>query len=68
MKSAGLSACTLREGKPAAQIRQIGGKRLSADTLFAIHVVPDSKFLGVLAPPGADAKGLLQEFYLVKLP
>lgn len=57
----------LREGKPAAAIRQVGNKRLP-DTLFAIFIVPDSKFLGMLAPPGPEGKGLIQEFYLFKLP
>lgn len=58
----------LREGKPAAAIRQAGGKKLSTDTLFAIFVVPDSKLLGVLAPPSGDARGLVQEFFVFKLP
>lgn len=58
----------LREGKPAARLQQAGSKRLDAQTLFAVFVVPDSKLLGVLAPPSGDAKGLVQDFYIFKLP
>jgi hypothetical protein len=58
----------LREGKPAVALKQAGGKRIDATTLLAIFIVPGGKLLGVLAPPGADAKGLVQEFYVFKLP
>lgn len=58
----------LREGKPAARLQQAGNKKLDAETLFAVFVVPDSKLLGVFAPPSADAKGLVQDFYIFKLP
>jgi hypothetical protein len=58
----------VREGKPAVALKQAGGKRIEATTLLAIFIVPGGKLLGVLAPPGADAKGLVQEFYVFKLP
>jgi hypothetical protein len=58
----------LREGKPAARLTQAGTKRLDAPTLLAVFVVPDSKLLGVFAPPSGDAKGLVQDFYIFKLP
>lgn len=58
----------LREGKPAARLTLQGGKRLDAPTLLAVFVIPDSKLLGVLAPPSGDAKGLVQDFYVFKLP
>jgi|GEM_PF-2722587 hypothetical protein len=58
----------LREGKPAARLTQAGSKKLDAPTLMAVFVVPDSKLLGVFAPPSGDAKGLVQEFYIFKLP
>lgn len=60
----------LREGKPAAALTPVG-KRLDAETVLAVFVVPDSKILGVLAPPakpGKDAKGQIQELYILKLP
>jgi hypothetical protein len=58
----------LREGKPAARLTQAGSKKLDAPTLMAVFVVPDSKLLGVFAAPSGDAKGLVQEFYIFKLP
>lgn len=58
----------LREGKPPARLVQAGSKRLDAATLLAVFVVPDSKLLGVFAPPSRDAKGLVQDFYIFKLP
>lgn len=59
---------SIKDGKTAGQLRQVGGKKLSAESPFAIFIVPDSKFLGVLAPPSGDAKGLVQDFFLFKLP
>ena len=43
-------------------------KRLDATALLAVFVVPDRKVLAVFATPGGDAKGVVQELYLVKLP
>lgn len=59
---------SLREGKPAARLSIQGGKRISADTLLAVFVIPDTKWLPAFAPPGKDAKGLTQEFFVFKLP
>jgi hypothetical protein len=56
-----------REGKPKAALAPVG-RRLDAQELLAVFVVPDSKLLAVLAAPGKDAKGVVQELYLVKLP
>lgn len=58
----------LKEGKPAARLSIQGGKRLSADTLLAVFIIPDTKWLPVFAPAGKDAKGQIQEFFLFKLP
>lgn len=58
-----------REGKPKAELAPVG-RRLEAPEPLAVFVVPDRKLLAVLAAPGkADqAKGVVQELYLVKLP
>lgn len=56
----------LREGKPALGLGAIG-KRIDAKSPLAVFVVPDKKFMAVFAQPG-DAKGVVQELYLVKLP
>lgn len=68
LKYAKGSLSALREGKPAAKLTVQGGKRLTADTLLAVFVIPDTKWLPVFAPPGKDEKGLLQEFFVLKLP
>jgi hypothetical protein len=55
----------LREGKPPASLGPIGAKK---PELLAIFVIPDVKRLGVFAKPSGDAKGVVQEFHVVKLP
>jgi hypothetical protein len=59
---------SVREGKPAARLTLLGGKRLDAPTLLAIFVIPDTQLLGVFAAPSGDAKGMVQDFYVFKLP
>lgn len=56
----------LREGKPAARLSQVGGKRLDTPTLDAVFVIPGTKLLGVFASPAGDGNGA--DFYLLKLP
>jgi hypothetical protein len=56
-----------QEGKPKVALAPVG-KRLDAQELLAVFVVPDRKLLAVLAAPGGGAKGVVQELYLVKLP
>lgn len=58
----------LREGKPPAFLAGVSTKKLDAPALQAIFLIPDSKLLGVSAAPGGDAKGLVQDFYVFKLP
>jgi hypothetical protein len=55
----------LREGKPAASLGQVGTRK---PELLAIFVIPDVKRLGVFAKPSGDAKGVMQEFHVLKLP
>lgn len=54
----------LREGKPAASLGAVGSR---SPELLAIFVIPDSKRLAVFAKP-SDAKGVVQELHVVKLP
>jgi hypothetical protein len=57
----------IREGKPPVGFAPVG-RRLDAPEPLAVFVVPDSKLLAVLAAPGGNAKGVVQELYLVKMP
>jgi hypothetical protein len=59
---------SLREGKPAARLTLLGGKRLDAPTLMAVFIIPDTQLLGAFAAPSGDAKGMVQDFYVFKLP
>lgn len=57
----------IREGKPPVAFAPVG-KRLDAQEPLAVFLVPDHKLLAVLAAPGGNGKGVVQELYLVKLP
>jgi hypothetical protein len=58
----------LREGKPAARLNVAGGKRLDSPGLLAVFVVPDSKVLAAFGTPADTKGGLVQDFYVFKLP
>lgn len=55
------------EGKAAANLTKLGGPRFDAAP-EAVFVVPGGKLLAVLAKPSGDAKGLVQELHVFKLP
>jgi hypothetical protein len=55
------------EGKPAVNLTKLGGPRFDSAP-EAIFVVPGGKLLAVLAKPSGDAKGLVQELHVFKLP
>lgn len=54
----------LREGKPAATL----GRLTKSPEILAIFPVPEAKRLAILAKPAGDAKGVVQELHVVKLP
>ncbi len=55
------------EGKPAAALTKLGGARFDS-VPEAVFVVPGGKLLAVFAKPSGDAKGLVQELHVFKLP
>jgi hypothetical protein len=55
------------EGKPAAALIKLGGARFDSAP-EAVFVVPGGKLLAAFAKPSGDAKGLVQEFHVFKLP
>lgn len=55
------------EGKPAAPLAKLGGPRFDSAP-EAVFVVPGGKLLAVFAKPSGDAKGLVQELHVFKLP
>lgn len=55
------------EGKPAAPLTKLGGPRFDSAP-EAVFVVPGGKLLAVFAKPSGDAKGLVQELHVFKLP
>jgi len=54
------------QGKPAA-LTKLGGPRFDSAP-EAVFVVPGGKLLAVFAKPSGDAKGLVQELHVFKLP
>ena len=54
-------------GKPAAALTKLGGSRFDSAP-EAVFVVPGGKLLAVFAKPSGDAKGLVQELHVFKLP
>lgn len=56
----------LREGKPKVLLGRVGQR---SPELLAIFVLPpEAKRLGVFVKPSGDARGVVQEFHVVKLP
>jgi hypothetical protein len=56
------------QGKPAAApLTKVGGSRFDSAP-EAVFVVPGNKLLAVFAKPSGDAKGLVQELHVFKLP
>ncbi|MEP7121601.1 MAG: hypothetical protein ABJE95_11845 [Byssovorax sp.] len=54
-------------GKPGVALTKLGGPRFD-NAPEAVFVVPGGKLLAVFAKPSGDAKGLLQELHVFKLP
>lgn len=54
-------------GKPAAALTKLGGPRFDSAP-EAVFVVPGGKLLAVFAKPSGDAKGLVQELHVFKMP
>ena len=54
-------------GKPGAALTKLGGPRFDSAP-EAVFVVPGGKLLAVFAKPSGDAKGLVQELHVFKLP
>ena len=54
-------------GKPAVALTKVGGPRFDSAP-EALFVVPGGKLLAVFAKPSGDAKGLVQELHVFKLP
>jgi hypothetical protein len=55
------------QGKPGAALTKLGGPRFDTAP-EAVFVVPGGKLLAVFAKPSGDAKGLVQELHVFKLP
>lgn len=55
------------QGKPPAALTKLGGPRLDSAP-EAVFVVPGGKLLAAFAKPSGDAKGLVQELHVFKLP
>lgn len=54
-------------GKPGVALSKLGGPRFDSAP-EAVFVVPGGKLLAVFAKPSGDAKGLVQELHVFKLP
>jgi hypothetical protein len=54
-------------GKPAAALTKLGGPRFDSAP-EAVFVVPGGKLLAAFAKPSGDAKGLVQELHVFKMP
>ena len=54
-------------GKPGVALTKLGGPRFDSAP-EAVFVVPGGKLLAVFAKPSGDAKGLVQELHVFRLP